>query len=66
MDESYRLARLSMLKKLLERDNIKVVKTLSGVSFSISLYYDHNTIKSEDVIKQIEDIYNKLKEKFSN
>ena len=67
MDESYeRLAKLALLKKILEqRDSIKVCKTATGkYNFEVKRYYDFDKVTPEDVIGQIENIYNKLKEKF--
>jgi hypothetical protein len=67
MDESYeRLAKLSLLKKILDqRDTIRVARTPKGeFSFEVKRHYDFNKTMPDEVIQQIKEIYNKLKEEF--
>lgn len=67
MDASYeRLAKLSLLKKILEqRDSIKVARTITGeFSFDVKRHYDFDKTTPDEVIEQIKEIYDKLKREF--
>jgi len=62
-----RIGKLSALKSLFEqRDSIKVSRTAAGkYSFEVKRYYDFDKTKPEDIIEQIEDIYEELGKRFS-
>ncbi len=66
MDEPDQKVKLSELKQLLEkRDSIRVSMTSAGkFSYDVKRYYDFDKTDSDDVIRQIEDIYIELANRF--
>ena len=59
-------AKIELLKRMLEkRDSIKVTKSPSGeFSFEVRRQFDASRISHDEIIEQIERIYEKLQMKF--
>jgi len=61
-----RQAKLALLKRLLnQKDSIKVTKSPSGeFSFEVKRNFDASRVSPDEIIEQIEMIYEKLERKF--
>ena len=66
MDKQDQKAKLSELRQPLEkRDSIRVSQSATGrCSFEVKRYYDFDKTDADDVIRQIEDIYIELANRF--